>query len=394
MDLHWLRILVVVACAPAALVAGSCGSKTPTQPSPNNPGPTIPGVAAPTLDSPASDAQLTTLRPTLTVRNGSSGAAGTRTYDFQISDRSDFGAASGSTSAYYAAALTRTGVAEGTSTTAFAVDQDLQPATRFYWRSRWVQGTTIGEWSATSTFRTEIVGYNRPGELYDPLVNGATVAEARINRTTFVANKGIRIDETDSHVRYRLAQAIASGEFSLDVEGISNMPFSQSGNTGKLKILSMDDNSGNHYTSDYLMNVQYRGFSGNPDHAISFKMLLGEDVEERKLEPNLGERSAGVRHLNAGNTYYWKATWSNGIQVVVQDGGPGGVNGSGSGRGGNTIYDFGKSSGFIYQPNPQFAYLGVNNSTEDTGSWPATYRNVWIGNKARPTSLGSAMTPQ
>jgi hypothetical protein len=36
----------------------------------------------------------------------------------------------------------------------------------------------------------------------------------------------------------------------------------------------------------------------------------------------------------------------------------------------------------------------VNNSGSETGSWPmATYRNVWIANKARPASLGSAMVP-
>ena len=35
-----------------------------------------------------------------------------------------------------------------------------------------------------------------------------------------------------------------------------------------------------------------------------------------------------------------------------------------------------------------------NNSTDDTGSWPATYRNVWIGNKPRPASLGSALRPR
>jgi len=141
------------------------------------------------------------------------------------------------------------------------------------------------------------------------------------------------------------------------------------------------------------MNVQYRGKLGNPDHAISFKMLLGEDVEDRKLEPDLATRQASVRSLNPANTYHWKATWANALQVLVQDGGPGGVNGSGSGIGGSTIYDYGKTGRFGYQPGPHFAYLGVNNRREDTGSWPAIYRNVWIGNKPRPSTLGSALTP-
>jgi hypothetical protein len=142
------------------------------------------------------------------------------------------------------------------------------------------------------------------------------------------------------------------------------------------------------------MNVQYRGFNGNPDHAISFKMLMGEDVEARKLEPDIGRRQASVLHLNPSNTYYWKATWGNFIQVVVQDGGAGGVNSSDSGQGGTTIYDYGQSSPFSYSPATHFAYVGVNNSTDDTGSWPATYRNVWIGNKPRPATLGSALRPR
>jgi hypothetical protein len=376
-------------------LTAACGGG-PASPSPPPSGGNPPPVAAaaPTLDAPAADEQLSTLRPTLRVRNGVSPQSGAKTYEFQISDQSDFGAGTGSRSDHFVVSLTRASVAEGGTTTAFDVDQDLQPATRFYWRARWVQGSTAGEWSATFTLRTQIVGFTRAGELYDPLVNGATIAEARLNGSTFIDGRGIRLHDTNAYLRYRLAQPVWNGEYSLDVEGLSNNPVSATGNTGKLKIMSMDDDPGNHYTSDYLMNVQYRGFNGNPDHAISFKMLLGEDVEERKLEPDIGRRQASVRHLSPANTYYWKATWGNFIQVIVQDGGPGGVNGSGSGQGGATIYDYGQTSAFSYRPAVHFAYVGVNNSTEDTGSWPAVYRNVWIGNKPRPATLGSALRPR
>jgi hypothetical protein len=77
----------------------------------------------------------------------------------------------------------------------------------------------------------------------------------------------------------------------------------------------------------------------------------------------------------------------------VFDGGAGGVNGSDSGIGGRLIYSYGKSSPYVYSPSNQYAYLGVNNSGSETGSWPmAIYRNVWIANKGRPVSLGTAMT--
>ena len=142
------------------------------------------------------------------------------------------------------------------------------------------------------------------------------------------------------------------------------------------------------------MNVQYRGHNGNPDNAISFKILFGEDDEDHKLEPDLGTRQASVRHLNPSSSYHWKATWGHFFHVNVYDGGVGGVNGSGSGIGGSQIYDYGKTTIYTYAPPSQFAYLGVNNSGSETGSWPGViYRNVWIANKARPASLGSALTP-
>ena len=386
------RALAATALTAYVAAAVACGGGAAPSSTPPAGTPPAASTAAPTIEAPGADEQLATLRPTLRVRNGVAAQAGAKTYEFQISTQSDFGAATGG-SEHYPIALTRSSVAEGTATTSVDVTEDLQPATRFFWRARWVQGSTVGEWSSVSTFRTQIVGYNRPGELYDPLVNGATIAEARVSASTFVDGRGLRLHDTNAYLRYRLAQPIWNGEFSVDVEGLSDNPVSASGNTGKLKILSMDDDPGNHYTSDFLMNVQYRGFNGNPDFAISFKMLLGEDVEARKLEPDIGRRQASVLHLNPANTYYWKATWGNFIQVSVQDGGPGGVNGSGTGQGGATIYDYGQSSTFSYQPSPHFAYVGVNNSVDDTGSWPATYRNVWIGNKSRPASLGSALKP-
>ena len=50
-----------------------------------------------------------------------------------------------------------------------------------------------------------------------------------------------------------------------------------------------------------------------------------------------------------------------------------------------------------YAPSPHYAYLGAptGRSGVESASIPgAIYRNVWIGNKPRPASLGSAMTPR
>jgi hypothetical protein len=365
------------------LAGAACGGdKTPAAPTT----PTTPTLTAPSGNAPAEATQLTTLRPTLTVTNGTS--SGSRTYEFQISDRNDFSASVGS--AYFPVTYTRTGVVEGGGTTSMTTDVDLQPATRFFWRARFVDGTTTSAWSGTRTFLTQVVGYTRPGEIYDPLVNGETVAEARVKRTSFVPGKGLLIEDSDSYARYRLLQPISNGEFSLDVEGLSDSPISENPDTAKLKVLSMCDCLTSIYQSKWLMDVQYRGLNGNPNNAISFKMLLGEDEDDHKLEPDLAKRIESVRHLNPSSTYYWNVTWGNFIRVVVQDGGT-----SASGIGGATIYDYGQTSRFTYSPPVQWAYLGVNDSGSESGSWPHTiYRNVWIGNKPRPTSLGSALRPQ
>ena len=364
---------VVAACFAAA----GCGSKS-ADPGPTTPTPSNPSLTAPAPESPVNEVQLNTLRPTLTVTNGTSTQAGTRTYEFQISDRSDFAAIAAPGATTFAVVATRTGIPEGSDgKTSYTPDQDLQPTTRFYWRARVAQGTTTSDWSATRSFNSKLVGYNRPGELYDPLIHGETIG-TRIGSTTFVEGKGIRINDINSYVRYQLPQTISNGEFSVEVEGLH-----PNGPGGKLRVFSMMDGTGNLFNSKFLFNVQYRGVPGNPDNAFSFKAVFGD--EDFKLEPDLARRIASIRFLDPSRTYYWKATWGAGIHLLVQE----------DRIGGNTIYDYGVTSpGGAYNPAPHYAYLGANNGPfgEEDGSWPGvTYRNLWIGSRPRPASLGSAL---
>jgi len=47
-----------------------------------------------------------------------------------------------------------------------------------------------------------------------------------------------------------------------------------------------------------------------------------------------------------------------------------------------------------YSPSPQYAYLGapVGRSGTEAASIAGTiYRNVWLGNQPRPSTLGSAL---
>jgi hypothetical protein len=154
-------------------------------------------VTAPVLDAPGDDEQLTTLRPALVVRNGSSSAAGTRTYEFQISTSSSFSPI----------AATRSGIAENAS-----------GKTSYYWRARAAQGTGSSEWTADGRSRTKPVGYNNARELYDPLVGGETVGTI-VGATTWVPGKGLKLNSSTSYVLYALPATVSSGEFSMEIEG-------------------------------------------------------------------------------------------------------------------------------------------------------------------------------
>jgi len=346
-------------------LAVACGDKSPAAPSSAS--------VALLPESPADGAAVETFRPTLTVRNATA-AAGGRVYDFQVSDRSDFSNI----------VARQHGIAEGGSgTTSYTPDADLQTTTRMYWRSRVTAGSAVSQWSATRNFTTPVVGYNRPGELYDPLVYGATVG-IPAGSTTFIPGKGLKLNDGNSWVQYQLAQPLSAGEFSVEIEGLH-----PNGPGGKLKVMSMSDGAGNVFRSNYLMVIQYRGINGNPDNSIAFKALLGDPFY--KLEPDFGARAAGVVNLDPARGYLWKATWGNFLHLTVQEG-----------IGGRTIYDYGvtvadlgvNANAAFYNPTPHFAYLGANNGPflEEDGTFPgAIYRNLWIGNRPRPATLGSAL---
>ena len=343
--------------------------------SPSGPGTTT-GLAAPALSSPADAAQLTTLRPTLVVTNAPSGGSGAKTYEVQVSDRSDFGPTAPGTLAGFAVSANPTGLAEGAGgTTSYTLPTDLQPATRMYWRARVVQGTTTSDWSATRTFNTQLVGYSRAGELFDPLTGGTTVGTA-IGSYAF-GSTGIRLNDQNSYVRYQLAQTISSGEMSVEVQGLY-----ANGPGEKLKIFTMMDASANLLLSKFNMSAQYRGLNGNPPNAISFKAVFGD--EDFKLEPDFGQRSEGAQALNPALVYFWKASWSNEFRLIVEEG-----------RGGRRIYELGVSSrGSQYAPSPHVVFVGSSNGpfNEEAGSWPgATYRNFWVGSRPRPATLGNAV---
>ena len=361
----WFALFV---CAAVAALSSTACTKDPASPSG---GGNAPQLTAPAIDAPSDDEQLTTLRPTLIVRNGTSSVTGTRTYEFQLSTSDTFATISQS----------RSGIAEDAGgKTSFAVDSDLQSTTRYYWRARVTQGASSSNWSAMGRFRTKTIGFNNAGELFDPLVAGETVGTV-VGSHTWVTGKGIKLESGLSYVRYALPVTVSAGEFSMEIEGLA-----PNGPIGKPRLFSMLNGTGRLDLSKYQMNVQYRGRQGNPDNAVAFKAVWGD--EDVKLEPELHERQADVRLLDPGRTYFWQATWDSlTFRLIVRE----------DGVAGREIYNRAKTSppGYgPYAPVPHYAYLGANELSlgGEDGTVPGiVIRNVWLGNKARPTSLGSAL---
>ena len=376
-----MRITRVILAVAVLAGASACSdSSSPSSPS-NSTSSTSPTLTRPTPDSPADGAQLDTKRPTLTVNNGTSNQASTpKTYEFQISDNSTF-TASGSFNAYFATTVSGKGVAEGTGgKTSFTPTEDLQPTTKFYWRARVSQGSTTSDWSEARNFNTKLEGYNRPGELYDPLIHGETVGE-RIGQTTFIAGKGIRLDNNTSYVRYSLPQTVTVGEFSMDVEGLQA---NASGDKGK--VFGMQEGTQDFISNRYRVDIQYRGTTGAPPNAITWRVLYGSATDTSvRYEPDTAKRFASVHLLNPATTYHWKATWGSDFRLIVREGGVAGTE----------IYNYGlPTPKGTYSPNPHTAYLGApvgTSGTESASIAGTVFRNVWLSNKPRPASLGSAL---
>lgn len=340
-----------------AAVAVACTGSGGSREVPTSPGSST--LSAPTPTSPSNDAQLDTLRPTLTVQNSTSSGSGPVTYEFQIATASDF----------LLPAVSQTGITEGSGSTSFTPASDLQASTRMFWRARAFQGTAISAWSNTAAFTTKAGGFNRAGALFDPMNNGQTIG-TRVGSITDMGARGMRVDNANSWIKYTLVETLTSGEISVEVEGLA-----PNGSGSKARIFSMMDGGDTLFHSPYLFNVQYRGQNGNPDNAISYKVLMGG--ESLKFEPDFNERAAGVRALNPATTYLWTATWGSSFRLTIREGGASGP----------IIYDRALGTSGNYNPTPHTVYLGANDAAFESGSYGgAIYRNLWVGSGPRPAT--------
>ena len=357
MILPLVLITVVSACA---------GDSEPASPS----GAPLTG---PSLDSPADGVQLDNIRPTLTIVNTASG--GTKTYEFEVSDSLATGPGNAFTTRTFASSAAQNSGGKTTVT----VGQDLQPSTRYYWHARVVQGTSTSDWSAARSFQTKVGGFNRPGALFDPLINGETIgAIGGSNNITWRPGQGIRLNDAFAYVVYELPQVLLTGELSVEVTGLG-----PGGPCCKPRVFSILDQVGAlSSSSQYSMNAQYRGVGGNPDNCICFKAIFGNNAVG--LEPTTSQRLGLTYVLDPSKVYLWRGIWSrDSYRLIVQD--------AATGAG---VYDFNiQSAQANWNPSRMFAFLGTDNGRFDAADGTLsgiTLRNLWVGSTPRPSNLGNA----
>lgn len=148
--IHWGPICVACLAAVGLATTVACGGSNPVEPSV-----TRVTLAAPTIDAPDGDVEVGSLRPELRVNNVSSAQSGTRTYEFQLTDRLSFFSGEGDDGSTPFNVF-KPDVPEGAGgRTSYVLEQPLRAGTRYFWRARVVQGNVAGPWSEVARFRTQ-----------------------------------------------------------------------------------------------------------------------------------------------------------------------------------------------------------------------------------------------
>lgn len=254
-----LAILFTITASIASAACGGTGGSTELPASPLDPsGTNTANVTAPTPESPSDDAQLDSIRPTLRVTNATSTGGGSRSYEFQIADNSNFASTAGSVLTTFAVAVTQAGIPEGSDgRTSFTPAVDLLPSTRYYWRARAAAGSSIGPWSGSSRFRTKIDSFKSGNQAYDLLTNGRTVAD-QVRNISYAsasdANPGCKLEGPDSFIRYQMA-TLSEGEVSFILRRVKPWDPSFS---GQVKLLTMQDGTGDFNSNPFRVSVEKR----------------------------------------------------------------------------------------------------------------------------------------
>lgn len=354
----WVAVLAIAA-------ACSKGSETPVSPSSAQPGVSDAGpsgetlkATAPSPQSPVNNAQPDQLSFTAgkaTSRFDPS-AAGAFEYEFQVR----------TTSGALVCAAGNVPGGSGSSVTWTPAGCSLEFDTPHTWRVRAVYQGAFGPWSSDGTFRSAAGGFIRRNEVFDPLTNGRTVGEI-VGDVTFLPGVGVRLNNFNSYIRYRLPETLTQGEFSLI---ITNVATNTEGD--KTKVFAMSEGLADLVTNDRRFTVEKRG---DPEGIVAWRFITRDD----QIDTEGAEREFVA--FDPGQPYLWTTTWNGFFNLRIQRGGASGP----------TIYSKGKHYQGVYDPDPHYAFIGAPEGR--SGITAATVpgmivRNVWISPNPRPASIG------
>ena len=354
----------LLACAMGAVLALTlaCSNDSPAPAAPSGAEPGVPDAAAdgstlkvtaPTPQSPINNAQPDQVTLTAGTSTGRFVSGMTFSYEFEIKNAGGNNVCTGGP------------IAAAGPTVSFTPTCTLEFDSPYTWRVRAVSQGSFGPWSEAASFRSPAGGYIRGNEVFDPLTNGRTVGEI-VGRVTFIPGVGVRLEDFDSHIRYRLPQTLGQGEFSIIVTNVAT-------NTegGKTKIMGMSEGLSDIVVNDRRMTVEKRG---DPEGIVAWRFISHLD----QIDTEGAEREFVA--FDASQPYLWTATWNGFFNVRIQRGGSNGP----------TIYSKGKHYEGAYDPDPHYAFIGA--PIGRTGAEGATVpgmvvRNVWISPRSRPSGI-------
>ena len=371
---HQRFVLCTSAAVLAVALACSKSSETPVSPNGSPVAPTNPAapdgstlkVTAPTPVSPVNNAQPDQLVLTASAAQGRFVSGLALQYEFEIYNASN-------TRVYASGRVNPTvsggNVSHTPSGAALAFDA---PHT---WRVRAVQqgnSAGVGPWSSNGTFRSPAGGYIRGNELFDPLTNGQSTVMEHSNNVTWLPGVGVRLNDRESVVQYRLQQSCVDCEMSAMITNLGN-----GSEEWKTKVLSMLRGDGINITDNpYRVTLDKRTTWENQGSRIRFTMC------SQKFDPTeeCGEPRGGFQNWSRSQTYFWEFKWSRGsARLRVFEGG----------KNGRLMEDISGGYDAPYAPNPHLIRLGSVGGRAGSDTNPGSIIwNIWVSPNPRPNLPG------
>lgn len=243
---------------------------------------------------------------------------------------------------------------------------------RYTWRVRATLSAqnAVGPWSVTASFRSQLGGYIKNQEIFDPLTNGKTVA--RFTQGITYTPNGVRLDGQESVVEYLMPQTLTGGELSAIITNLGN-----GSEEWKTKVMSMLADDGVNVTdNEYRVTLDKRSSWLGQGSPARFTFC----VRSASSASHCPEPTAGPQSWNRNKTYFWKFTWGNGLaRLVILDGGTNGA----------PMVNLPASYVGVWNPARMLVRLGSIGGRAGSDTNPGTtIRNLWVSAKPRPNFKG------